>query len=803
LRQKQGGHGDTPAWNAIAGDHSVERRKQILFVWVLLFLLSACAIYPTLAVPAAEHAYDAATFHVYRGVLFSDARASAGVYPRWIQTLNYGLGGPLFSFYSPLSYVALDALYAIGLPHPVGWRVLVAFSLLAAAAGMYLLASALTGQAPAGMIAALVFVYSFPLLRDLYERGSPQGLAVALYPWVLWSLVQFIRAPDGRHLALASFAWAAVVLSHNLSAYFLLPAVGLIALLFFPSHRWRAPGAAALMLVSGSLLAAFFLLPSVIERPSVQLKNVTVLDYAQVAANSTGWRELLGLPPPYDLGLDNNLIGERVGPLAAIMVVLGLLAGPVLWIKRRRWQAAAIVCLALTGLGILWLQTPGADPVWRAIPPLAYVQARSRLLGVAAVAIALVTSFLVAALRNPTSGPFSKTPVRAAIICTMTAVTIVVALPILYPALQHRYEQFPPRPTVADALAFSVRENVPGLTAFNEFLPRWRWLPLTPTEAAQGLVANPPPGSQVEDQKLGTGWAKVELTSPVSFDAAFRVLYFPGWTGYLDGREAPLRPEEGTGYIVMPDVPTGVHTIELHYRGTATESAGGWITVATSLALLAGAVLWRPRQKQPAPAMTYPTPKWLLVAGVLGLLVLKMGVVDPHTTLFRRASICAAVQDDGTVEGVNVRFDDGIRLCAMSIPRTSVRPGEVFRVTLYWSLDDSGTSEEKTPSGPAHSFVHLLGTQHNPDTGNPLWGQQDKELPGYHPVTRWVPGKVYRDSYEFVVDPDAPPGEYRLEIGWVRPTDGMRLKPVIMAPSAGLTISDLDSLLVPGIRIRF
>jgi hypothetical protein len=777
-------------------------REQILFVWVLLFLLSAFAIYPALAVPVEEHAYDAATFHIYRGVLFSDARADATAYPSWVQTLNYGLGGPLFTFYSPLSYVVLDILHILDVPQPVGWRILIAFSLLIAAAGMYLLAEALTGQASAAVVAALVFVYSFPLLRELYERGSPQGLAVALYPWVLWSLVQLIRVPDGRRLAVAAGTWAAVVLSHNLSAYFLLPAVGLVSFMFYPSRRWWAPAAAALMLVSGCLLAAFFLLPSIAGGPFVQLENATALGYAQVAENSVRWRALLASPPPYDLGLDNNLIGERVGPLAAIVTVLGLVVGPALWIKGRRWQGAVVACLALAGFGVLWLQTPGADPVWRDIPVLAYVQARSRLLGVAAVVIALVASFLLAALRNPARGPLAKIPARLIMTCVVTAVTIGLALPILYPALQYRYTQFPADPSPGDARAFSIRENVPGLTAFNEFLPRWRWLPLTPEEVAQGLVANLPPGSQIRSQEQGTRWVRLEMDLPAAFDAALRVLYFPGWSGYVDGREMPLRPEEGTGYIVVPGVTPGDHTIELRYRGTTAASAGTWITVAAALALLAGAILWRPRQEPHVLPTAYPAPRWWLAAGILILLVFKMGYVDPHTTLFRRASNCESVQGGGVIQNTDVTFADSIRLCAISIPRISIYPREIFQVTIYWSMADPGVGEGKALPGPANSFVHLLGTRQNPDTGNPLWGQQDKELPGYHPVTRWVPGKIYRDSYEFTVDPDAPPGEYRLEIGWVRPADGTRLRPVIAAPSDNLAVSGLESLLVSGIVIR-
>src|SRR5579859_4636905 len=107
------------------------------YSWLLALLIPAFAVQIALANPIEEHAYDAAAFHVYRGVIFSDALRDGGLYPRWVMPINGGLGGPLFSFYSPLAYYVMDALNRIGLPHPIGWRVLVALGLITASTGMY------------------------------------------------------------------------------------------------------------------------------------------------------------------------------------------------------------------------------------------------------------------------------------------------------------------------------------------------------------------------------------------------------------------------------------------------------------------------------------------------------------------------------------------------------------------------------------------------------------------------------------------------------------------------------------------
>ena len=104
----------------------VDYRLGRAYAWLLALLLPAALVSTALAYPIEEHASDAATVHVYRGVIFSAARAEGVAYPRWVQPINAGLGGPLFSFYSPLVYYLTDALHAVGIAHPLAWRLVVA-----------------------------------------------------------------------------------------------------------------------------------------------------------------------------------------------------------------------------------------------------------------------------------------------------------------------------------------------------------------------------------------------------------------------------------------------------------------------------------------------------------------------------------------------------------------------------------------------------------------------------------------------------------------------------------------------------
>jgi len=57
-------------------------------------------------------------------------------------------------------------------------------------------------------------------------------------------------------------------------------------------------------------------------------------------------------------------------------------------------------------------------------------------------------------------------------------------------------------------------------------------------------------------------------------------------------------------------------------------------------------------------------------------------------------------------------------------------------------------------------FVHLINKE------NRIWGQRDS-VPGNGtlPTTGWVEAEIIADEYELTVKPDAPPGEYLIEVG--------------------------------------
>ncbi len=89
--------------------------------------------------------------------------------------------------------------------------------------------------------------------------------------------------------------------------------------------------------------------------------------------------------------------------------------------------------------------------------------------------------------------------------------------------------------------------------------------------------------------------------------------------------------------------------------------------------------------------------------------------------------------------------------------------GETIQVTLYW----------QATAAPPEDFTVLI---HLLDPAGTLRGQGDgTPVNGDYPTSYWEPGEVIVDEHAVIMDPDAPPGRYRLAVGLYRPGDGTRL----------------------------
>ncbi|MCL5958339.1 MAG: glycosyltransferase family 39 protein [Chloroflexi bacterium] len=99
-------------------------------------------------------------------------------------------------------------------------------------------------------------------------------------------------------------------------------------------------------------------------------------------------------------------------------------------------------------------------------------------------------------------------------------------------------------------------------------------------------------------------------------------------------------------------------------------------------------------------------------------------------------------------------------------------PGDKLLLSTYWKAHQDMNQSYKV-------FVHLLGS------GNAVVAQQDAEpVKGSRPTTGWIAGEIVKDEHELTVPKDAPPGDYRVEIGFYGAKSGERLPVLDSGPQA-------------------
>jgi hypothetical protein len=763
----------------------MKERQGALFSWALVGILSVLLVYPSLAYPIEEHSIDGGHFHVYRSVVFGAAWDQGWSFPRWVQPLNAGLGSPIFSFYPPMTYLIMNVLHRLGLPQPLAWRVLVASAFLLAATGAFALGLRLFRRADVALAGSMAFAFAPFLLHELYGRGSPEGIALSLYPWCACLFLHLAEAPSGKGFAALSLVWAISCLTHTLTVVMLLPTLALFALYAARRKGARSLRLPLLSLVHGTLLSAFYLVPFILEQRYIQFENVSLsLAVKPVAQPLTLW-QLASLPALLDSGFGGQATWEpRLGPLHVAIALLSLI--PVILLLRRRAASAAILAAgaAALGLGALWLQTNSATWVWKALPFLQVLQFRWRLLGIVDFAALVSLGCLLELIPEKS---------RGALAGAVIVLGIGLQLPSIYPTLYIRWARFSTSPTVEEAQTLALSNVAADLTGHFEFQPRARQAKYTFEEArtvALTPVANLPAGGRIWAEERRDRLMRVDLETPVPFAAALHKLYYPGWVGYLDGQRAQLRPMPDTAYTVV-DVPAGRHTVELRYTGTRIQHASEWASLLAALGLLLPVLLLRGGAMEGGLDIRYLRPRWWGAFALLPLVVLKVAWLDPYTSFLRHGSRCGAVYE-AQVQ-TDARFAGQVRLCGYTVTQREFSPGDMVHVTLYWF-------KMQTSKVGADCFVHLLGSANNPRTGIPVWGQLDKQAPADHPIHTWEQGKLYADEYVFAVEPNTPPGTYNLEIGWYRPT-WERLQPEILSGLAELSVCN-GALYVPGITVR-
>ena len=604
---------------------------------------------------------------------------------RWMPDANYGYGYPFYNFYAPLSIYIAALFRFLGFPIVRSVELAQLAGFLAAAWGMFLLARRWLASEWAGLLASVAYTVAPFHMVNIYVRGDSlaEFWAMAWYPWVLLAADRLFDRkvagfPYGAATALA-LTYAALILSHNISALVFSP-----FLLLFVLLRWlytykasRRDGDAladhalgnqilplfvALLLALG--LSAWFFLPALAEQDLAQLGPVTE-GYFHYSNHFRG-ADLLQTSFLFDYGVGGGN-AFRMGLVQGLAALLGMIALLYATIRKRLVAVPITLFVLLSLLIATFMLTPLSRFLWDNLPLLPFTQFPWRFLSVQAFFAALAT------------GALGLLPLRRLWV-PLTAVLLVAAGLV---GLQTDHLLLTAEDITSERLAsYEWFTGNIGSTVSAEYLPPTvqprayssSWLSSGERTAVRALSGDLLETQLLEERSTQQTW--MVRTSESEATLMFPTMQWPGWTAEVDGKAVQIQPAPGSGLITL-DVPPGENLVTLRLTRTPLRLAAELLSLAALIVtlLLVFRTISRPQLERPA----------LIIAGLLltFLVIFRFWPESPGTVQDLTWDLAQMGYLHHDTAGVS--FDNGTILERYDYDHQSIAAGETLAVTLELS----------------------------------------------------------------------------------------------------------------------
>lgn len=570
-------------------------------ITLLIFLLTIPAFFRMLR-PGIFLMQD---FHLFRLFEFDRCFRDLQLPCRWAVDAGFGYGEPVFNFYTQVPYLIGQLFHLFGLQFVDSIKILFILSIVGSAWAMFLLAKQIWGTNLSAVLSAVVYVYAPYRAVDVWVRGAlPEAMAFVIFPLIIFFVNDFYSTKRLRSLALLGFLLGLLLVNHNLSFLMFIPfLVVWIGFLSFSNKKWKL----ILPIISSFILAlfisAFYLLPVIFESRFVHL-DLTIKGYFDFRAHfvtlyqifiSRFWGYGASLFGPID---DISLSIGQIQWLLPIVVLLGFIIkakkttglpmGGLLsregrsperqlhsfdvkldekiprlqpWSfigKKKDWKRLMIIILI--GWFALFMSHNKSTPIWEGLPFLAYMQFPWRWFSIATFSFAIASGGFALLFRDK---------YRSLVICCTILLTILVNMSFFREDIWKN---------IGDKEIFSGKLWEEQISAS---LPDY-W----PT-SAKDLPSGPPR----EEITLVEGEGFTSLVSKKSFrreykinidsekgKVEFPIVFFPGWTGKVNGDQMGLYPSGSLG-LITADFSKGSYSVLLTFKDTPIRTAGNLISM--------------------------------------------------------------------------------------------------------------------------------------------------------------------------------------------------------------------------------
>lgn len=656
-----------------------------------------------------------------------------GVFPvRWMPDAAFGLGYPFFNYYAALPIYLAAIFKLFGASYVLALKLTHLSGFILAATAMYGWMRSAGATRLAAWLAAAAYTFAPFHLVNVYVRGDSlnEFWAFALFPLCLWAAGRLANEPSLKRGIPLALAYAALTLTHNISALIFTPFLGLYILalsiqrsaISAPVNTRRSSFDArrghsslfilhcSLFLALGLALSAFFWFPALRESNVGQLTPVTS-GYFHYSNHFRG-RDLVQLSPlfNYDVGSPDST-PFAMGLAQAVLTAIGLLAvsGSLLASARKflatRDPSHAFVIrhfsIVICGFVISsFMITRYSQSLWANLPLLPFVQFPWRFLSVQS----LFGSALIGLAAQPIANGKRTPNTQYSLLKTWNAV--VVVLSIVYSVLsigglRPDFVKIADSDVTAERLqTYEYFTGNIGTTINYEYLPKWTQpRPYSSEEYIYGpdgvtlkVLGGEAIGARLSKRAASQTWSVHVYTE--SAYVAVPLLYWPGWGARADGEPLEVRPADGLGWIAL-DLPKGEHTVELKLGDTDTRRTA---TLVSLIALLVTIVFTQPWKVIKRPERSGPKGRVaegrIIAIGIAITIALIALALIGRILNARATSIGAATMDfdqQGYLYSSAVTFGNGDVLQGYNYSTGTLQPGDLLGVTLQWQASHKAT----------------------------------------------------------------------------------------------------------------
>ncbi|MEM7335178.1 MAG: 6-pyruvoyl-tetrahydropterin synthase-related protein [Chloroflexota bacterium] len=560
---------------------------------------------------------------------------------RWMPDANYGYGYPFYNYYAPLSIYIAAFFRVLGFSFVRAIQLSQLLGFIVAGWGMFALGKRWFKSEWAGLLVAGAYTVAPFHLVNVYVRGDSlaEFWAMAFYPIVILTAENLLQSQNRRRdTAVFALSYAALILSHNISAMifspFLLAFIGIRALGIGDWGRcpelveglgirdWRLgirdwgsknkeqqstasnqqlivtqssnkaqnkspnypitqlPSRASLFALSlfGILLAfalsAWFFIPALADQGLAQLDTVTE-GYFNYNTHFLATEDLPLIQDSFFFDYSvRGRVAYRTGLVQGITAVIAII---LLFATPKKPQNRLFIVGTI--LLATFMMIPWSKLLWDQLPLLSFTQFPWRFLSIQAFGFALAM------------GSLATLPKAR----WVTVGTLLLLYASSFGQLRTDHLIL----TDADVTAVKLAQyewftgNI-GTTISAEYLPQTvqprpytsPWL----NSGFQGQFVDLNGGVESGFNRLGsttrqTWFFEVNQSSII----VLPTLNWPGWTVTLNGETVPHQSAPGSG-LIMLSLPEGSQTVKLRLRRTPTQR---WAEIVSLLALVGTIFLYR------------------------------------------------------------------------------------------------------------------------------------------------------------------------------------------------------------------